>query len=523
MTVLAARMGGNEPMEARIEGAADMPAVRPSVVHLLADAARRAPDHEAVVCGEERLTYAELAVRVASLAAAIHAQIGDGPARVATLLANGIDVVLAIYAVQASGAQLVPLNPCYTAFELAPILEDAAPALVICGPDAREAVAGAGYGGAVWHTSHTRRLSQFATGEARLDDHLPDPASLAVLQYTGGTTGRSKGVDLRHDATAINVAQREALLPTEPERDRVLAISPLFHVYALHMCLYLAANARATLVVLPRYRPEIVFKTVMRERITLLSGSPTIFSGLMAHEDFAATDWSSLRLCFSGASALPEETLRRFEAATGCPICEGYGQSESGPVLAFNPAAGLRKPGSVGIAVPRTTIAIREGGRTLARGEIGEVCARGPQMMQGYRNLPDLSAETLRDGWLHTGDLGSIDEDGLLRIADRKKDMLLVSGFNVYPREIEEALFAHGGVRDAGVVGRADGYRGEVPIAFVVSDADEEALAAHCETCLAKYKRPALFVRLDALPKTSVGKTDKVALRALLADHGGQA
>ncbi len=520
MSAPAARTTGPELAEALIEGATDLAAVHPSVVHTLVDAAHRAPDQEAVVCGDERLTYSELAAQVASLAASIRAEVGDGPVRAATLLANGIDVVVAIYAVQAAGAQLVPLNPGYTAFELTPILEDAAPALVICGPDAREAVAGAGYAGAVWHTSPTRRLSEFATGEARLDDYLPDPASLAVLQYTGGTTGRSKGVDLRHDATAINVAQREALLPTEPERDRVLAISPLFHVYALHMCLYLAANARATLVVLPRYRPEIVFEAVMRERITLLSGSPTIFSGLMAHEDFAATDWSSLRLCFSGASALPEETLRRFEAATGCTICEGYGQSESGPVLAFNPAAGPREPGSVGIAVPRTTIAIREDGRTLARGEIGEVCARGPQMMQGYRNLPELTAETLRDGWLHTGDLGRIDTDGLLRIADRKKDMLIVSGFNVYPREIEEALFAHGEVRDAGVVGREDAYRGQVPVAFVVSDAAEDALGAHCETCLAKYKRPARFIRLDALPKTSVGKTDKVALRALLADNG---
>ena len=261
----------------------------------------------------------------------------------------------------------------------------------------------------------------------------------------------------------------------------------------------------------------------MAERITLLSGSPTIFSGLMGHEDFAATDWSSLRLCFSGASALPEETLRRFEAATGCTICEGYGQSESGPVLAFNPAAGPRAPGAVGVPVPRTTIAIREEGRTLARGEVGEVCAQGPQIMRGYRNLPDLTAETLRGGWLHTGDLGRIDADGRLRIADRKKDMLVVSGFNVYPREIEEALFAHQQVRDAGVVGRDDAYRGQVPVAFVVGEADEETLAAHCETCLAKYKRPVTFVLVDALPKTSVGKTDKVALRETLARHGDPA
>ena len=494
-----------------------LPPVFPTVVHMLVDAAARNPAGEALVCGEERLDYAGYLRAVAGLASELAAFQGQ---RIALLLGNSIDIAVATLAVQAAGAQVVPLNPAYTAHELRPILQDADPVLVLHGPDLAPIVLPIAADLGIAHTMAVgpgaRRL---------LDGHgalppLPDPGSLSTLQYTGGTTGRSKGVDLSHRAVAINVSQREALLPTQPQAERVLAITPLFHVYATAMCLYLALYCRSTLVILPRYHPRLVLDAIEQQRITLFSGSPTIFNGLMGFEGFGNTDFSSLRLCYSGASALPPEIMRRWEAATGALVCEGFGQTETGPVLAFNPQDGVRKPGSVGIAVPGTEIGIVDvatGRIPLPIGEQGEVRARGPALMRGYRNLPEQTAEALRDGWLHTGDIGWMDAEGYLHICDRKKDMVVVSGFNVYPREVEDALLLHPGVHEAAVFGVPDAHKGESLRAVVVprtgAGLTPDALAAHLAGLLAKYKIPDHFAWSDALPKTVVGKIDKQALR----------
>ena len=243
--------------------------------------------------------------------------------------------------------------------------------------------------------------------------------------------------------------------------------------------------------------------------------------GLPGHADFGATDFSSLKLCFSGASALPVETMRRWEQATGCGICEGYGQTEAGPVLTYNPRHGLRKIGSVGVPLPLTEVEIVDtetGTTALPTGESGEVRARGPQIMTGYRNRPDETAAALRDGWLYTGDIGAFDEDGYLFIRDRKKDMVIFGGFNVYPREIEEVLCKHLDVVEAAVVGVADSYRGEILKAFVVlipaAKVTADDLLSYLRERLTKYKIPAQIVITATLPKTAVGKLDKVSLRA---------
>ncbi|TAK47806.1 MAG: long-chain fatty acid--CoA ligase [Xanthobacteraceae bacterium] len=493
-----------------------------TVVHMLVEAAARAPAHPALVCGDEVVSYAEYAACVAALAHEL-AGLGGPGARIALLMSNSPDIAIATFAAQAAGAQVMPLNPGFTAHELIPILADAAPAVLIhnlaIDAMARELAEASGIAHCIAVGEGGRRLTRPArTASGPLP--LPLPDQLSTLQYTGGTTGRPKGVDLSHRAVAINVAQREALLPTEAERERILAITPLYHVYAVSMGLYLAANCRGTLVILPRYRPEVVLEEVARHRITLLSGSPTIFTGLMAHENFAATDLSSLRLCFSGTAALSEQTLRQWEAATGCPICEGYGQSEAGPVVSFNPRHGLRKVGSVGLAVPDTEVQIVDtetGTRVLPAGEPGEIRVRGPQLMRGYRNLPRESAEALRDGWLYTGDIGAMDGDGYLFIRDRKKDMAIVSGYNVYPREVEEVFYRHDAVLEAAVVGVPDAYRGEVLVGHVVLrpgvSATVDILREHLARHLAKYKIPHDIRIVTALPKTAVGKIDKKQLR----------
>jgi long-chain acyl-CoA synthetase len=503
-----------------------MPARRPAtVLELLAEAAERAPRHEALVCGERRLTYAEYASCVAGFARELQA-LGARGERVATLLPNSIEACVAAFAALAAGAQHVPLNPLYTPRELDLILRDAAPRVVVVDTALAAAVAPVARSAGVPHViaagAGARLLDEWRGARLALGE-LPEPESLALLQYTGGTTGRPKGVNLAHRAIATNVAQREGLLPTG-EGERVLCMMPVSHSYGMAMGLFLAAWCAGTLVLLARYVPEDVLAAVERERITIFPGSPTVFAGLLAHPHFAATDWSSVHTCYSGASALPEKTLARWREAVGAPVYEGYGQTEAGPVLSFNPAAGVIKPGSVGIPAPLTGIEIVDvetGTRVLAPGERGEIRARGPQIMQGYRNLPEETARTLRGGWLYTGDIGELDADGYLFIRDRKKEMLIVGGYNVYPREVEEVLVSHPAVLEAAVVGVADDYRGELPVAYVVlrpgAAASEDELAAHCRANLARYKVPARIRALDALPKTSVAKTDKNALRSRAA------
>jgi long-chain acyl-CoA synthetase len=280
---------------------------------------------------------------------------------------------------------------------------------------------------------------------------------------------------------------------------------PLFHSYAMAMGLFLAVSCRGTLVLLERYRPETLLAAIERERITIFPGSPTLFTSLLGHPQFPRTDWSSVHTCYSGSAPLSEETLERWHEAVGAPVFEGYGQTEAGPVLAFNPARGVTKPGSVGVPVPDTEIRLVE----------GEIVARGPQIMQGYRNRPEETSQALRDGWLYTGDMGELDADGYLYVRGRKKDMVIVGGYNVYPREVEEVLNSHPAVSEAAVVGSPHPYWGECLHAYVVlrQAIESASLDAYCRERLAKYKIPATLEIVDALPRTSVGKVDKVALK----------
>ncbi|MEM8552903.1 MAG: AMP-binding protein [Pseudomonadota bacterium] len=495
---------------------------RESVVHLLDEAARTAPDRLALVCGPDRLSYAEVAGAVTALAADLVARGIGGGHRVAMLMGNSADAAVAMFAVQSAGAQVVPLNPAYTTAELRPILADAAPSLIIHDADRAGLVRTAAPHVARRPVGPGSRLIGAQKAEGGLT--LPPSDALSTLQYTGGTTGRAKGVNLTHKAVAINVAQRQVLVPAL-DGEAVLAVTPLFHVYATAMGLYLSAAVRGTLHLAQKFAPGPLLQTIARERIGFLSASPTAFLGFMRDECFASTDFSALRVASSGSAALPVKTLKRWEEVTGCPICEGYGQTEAGPVLTYNAIDGPRQPGTVGRAVPGTVVEIVDldtGTRQCPPGEPGEIRARGPQIMSGYRNAPEQTAKTLRDGWLYTGDIGTLCEDGVLSIVDRKKELVISAGYNIYPREVEEVLFAHPGVADAAVIGIPDAYRGEALLAAVVpSDPglDELSLRDAVAQHLTKYKWPREYRFLEALPKTAIGKTDKVSLRMKLASE----
>ena len=505
----------------------ELPAIFPTVVHMLADACARSPDRDALICETERLTYSEYTRCVAAFAHRL-IQSGARGERVAILLGNSNDAAIAIFAAHAAGAQAVPLNPAYTASELGPILADAACKVIVCDFNVEPVVQVTGVGRAAPRIvvgPDAERLTRWRD-EAKweLPRPAPSPDELATLQYTGGTTGKAKGVNLTHRAIATNISQRERVLTTRAENERVLAITPLFHVYAMAMCLHLAVYARSTLIILRQYRPDLALAAISGERVTLLAGSPTIFQGLMADDTFARTDFSSLVLCTSGASALPLETLKRWEAGTGCAICEGYGQTEAGPVISFNPRDGMRKPGSVGLPLPLTDVEIVDvetGTRNMPAEEVGEIRVRGPQLMTGYRNNLGETADALRGGWLYTGDIGAIDMDGYLAIRDRKKDLVIVSGYNVYPREVEEVLYRHPAIAEVAVIGEPDPRKGERLCALIVARGHDTRLAGDlvdfCAQNLVRYKIPSEFRFVRSLPKTAVGKIDRKALKSRAA------
>ena len=504
------------------QNAETLPCQFPTVVHALVDAVAQRPEQEALALGEERLNYREYLRCVAGFSRELR-ELGLDGCRVALLMGNSIDVCIAMYAVHAARAEAVPLNPVYTVPELLPMLEDAGVSAIIFDAaleDTVQSLAEQLQVGRLLGVGSTNRLTLWRdrAGLDTLGD-LPQADDPATLQFTGGTTGRAKGARISHHSLSINVSQREALFPTRQDVERMLCIMPLFHCYAVSMCLHAMVYRRGALVILPRYHPGEVLAALTGEQVTLFGGSPTIFTGLLNYPGFADTDFSSLYLSSSGSAPLAGNVLKEWEQITGTPILEGYGQSEAGPVISFNPVHGVKKPTSVGIPLPATQIQIVDtetGTKVLETGQKGEIRVAGPQVMRGYRNRPKETAQALRDGWLYTGDIGELDEDGYLYIRGRKKEMLIVSGYNVFPREIEEILHRNPAVKEAAVVGRTDTYRGELPIAFVVpvsaNGTNAEALQHYCTENLAPYKIPTRFHLLEQLPKTVVGKVDKVRL-----------
>ena len=344
---------------------------------------------------------------------------------------------------------------------------------------------------------------------------------LALLVYTSGSTGRPKGVELTHaNLDAMAGSMGRALRLTES--DHCLLVLPLFHVNAICVSFLATMIAGGRLSVLGRFSPVAFLESVEALRPTYFSAVPTIYSHLVSLPAEVTADTSSVRVAICGAAPAPAELLRAVEERFGFPVVEGYGLTEATCGSTANPLDGPHKPGTVGVALPGQEVAIMaDDGGLLPPGEPGEVVIRGANLMRGYRNRPEATAETLRDGWLHTGDVGVLDEDGYLRLVDRIKDMIIRGGENIYPKEIESVLHSHPAVRDAAVVGAPDPSHGEVPVAFVTlhdgRDVTADELRALCTERLARFKIPVAFHLVDALPTNPVGKIDKPALRSRTA------
>jgi long-chain acyl-CoA synthetase len=500
-----------------------------SLVHMLLAAVDAHPDVTAVIYQDRRITYAEFGRAAAGLAKRIgQAGVGRG-SRVIVMMANSIEMDVALMAAMANGAQVATVNPFLTQPELAKVLVRVDASLVISDAAAAEkaaAVAGEfgiperlvlGAGGVTldaWACDASLALDRSS---------LPKLDDLALMIFTGGSTGVPKGVNHTHRGLLAGVLQHVDVWPGTYGGEVFLNVAPMFHIWGLAYATWVPIYMHSPVVMIPRYEPDKVVKALSDYKVTIFAGGPApIYMGLLASPLFAGADLSNLRYCPSGGAPCPEELHREWLEKTGCPLLEGWGMTEGAP-FCLNRHDGKRKLLSVGNPVPETEIEIVDletGDRVLPLGERGEVRVRGPQIMQDYRKRPDETAATLRDGWVHTGDIGYVDDEGFLFLVDRKKDMVIVGGFNVYPREVDEVLFKHPKIREAATVGKKDPRLGEVLVAFVVLDRgatmSRDEFFEYCKGEMVKYKRPVEVCFVDSLPKTGTNKINRIALRSLV-------
>lgn len=466
--------------------------------------AAAAPDAPSLRDDTVALSNADLLTRVEAAAGALHARGVRADSVVALALPNRIELIVALFAAWRLGAAVTPINPVLGPTEAAYQVADAGAVLVVAEESRDLGVP-------------MVLLSELVAGTGAPDESAPAADDLALLIYTSGTTGSPKGVMLTHanlDAMTASFAEWFELGP----EDHSLLVLPLFHANGIVLGTLSALRAGGQVSVTGRFSRDRFFSDVERLRPTYFSAVPAIYALLSSLPEDVRPDTSSLRFAVCGAAPMPAESIERFERRFGVTIVEGYGLSETTCASTINPLRGLRKPGTVGLPLPGQQIAvIGDDGRPLPAGEVGEVVIAGPVVMAGYLGRPEETARTIVDGWLRTGDLGRFDTDGYLQIVDRIKDMIIRGGENLYPKEIENALYTHDDVREAAVVGAPDTVLGEIPVAFVSlrpdATASVEELAQHLRGILAAFKRPASITILDELPKNPVGKIDKPTLR----------
>ena len=493
--------------------------------HLL-DTTERHGEHIALKLDETEISYASLDAASARVAGMLH-QRGLTPGdRVGVMLPNVPYFVFVYYGILRAGGVVVPMNVLLKAREVEFCLTDSAAGRLFvwhgCADTAAVGARAAGADVIVVAPGEFEELlgrSEPATEVAAADDN-----DTAVLLYTSGTTGKPKGAELTHLNLRRQVEVVTALFALTPS-DVVLGALPLFHSFGQTCGMNACVGAGACLTLLPRFGPADALETLQRDRVTIFEGVPTMYSALLHCKQRDEFDTSRLRLCVSGGAALPAEVLRGFEDAFACKVLEGYGLSETSPVASFNHADRERKVGSIGTPIEGVEMkVVDDEGHELPHGEVGEIVIRGHNLMKGYWMRPQATAEAIKDGWFHTGDLARIDEDGYFFIVDRKKEMIIRGGYNVYPREIEEVLYEHPAVREAAVIGIPHDDLGEEVAAAVALKEGENVepaeLRAYVRELVAAYKYPRKIWFVDELPKGPTGKILKREIKVPWGSHG---
>ncbi len=525
---------------------------------LLDDAVAGHPEQPCTHFLGQVLTYAEIGRLVDRAAAGLQRQgIGRG-SRVGLFLPNSPTFIIYYFAVLKIGGIVVNYNPLYALDELSFQVEDSETELMITLDlkalfDKIEPLLQSGVLARAVVCSFTELLPATKSILYRLfkSKNLANPSrsavssqvilerdllandgrfeqpeidtwnDTAILQYTGGTTGTPKGAMLTHANIFINVMQAQAFAPAiRAAEERVLGILPFFHVFAMTVVLNFGIARACEIILMPRFVLDEALALIDELKPTVMPGVPTLFNAILNHPKLSSYDLSSLRYCLSGGAPLALEIKERFEAATGCRLVEGYGLSETSPIVTSNPLEGPVKRGSIGLPLPDTVVSLRDLAdphREVAVGERGELCVRGPQVMKGYWRKPEETADQFVDGFLRTGDVAVMDADGYLYIVDRIKDLIICSGYNVYPRRIEDAIYENPAVEEVTVIGIKDPHRGEAPKAFIKvkqgMTVTEGEIIAHLQTKLSRIELPAEIEFRDQLPKTLIGKLSKKELR----------
>jgi long-chain acyl-CoA synthetase len=479
---------------------------------ILSEAAEREPDGVAVKLDEIELSYKLLEGATAHIAGLLHERGFSEGDRVGIMLPNVPYFPVCYFGVLRAGGVVVPMNVLLKRREVAFYLEDSGARLLFAwhgfAQDARAGADDAGTQCVLVEPGEFERI----VGEAQPRPEMVDRAEgdTAVILYTSGTTGTPKGAELTHANLLGNCESARSLFDMESKRVTLGAL-PLFHSFGQTCAMNATIKGAGTLTLLPRFEPAKALEVIERDRVNVFEGVPTMYGAILHAPERDRFDASSLEMCASGGAAMPVELLRGFEQAFGCKILEGYGLSETSPVASFNHPDRERKAGSIGTPIRGVEMkVVDEHGQDLPVGEVGEILVRGPNVMKGYWNHADATEEALRGGWLHTGDMAKVDEDGYFFIVDRKKDMIIRGGYNVYPREVEEVLYEHPAVREAAVVGVPHDELGEEVAAAVAlkdgASVSAEELRDFVKGQVAAYKYPRFVWFVDDLPKGPTGK-----------------
>lgn len=506
----------------------DIPEI--TLLELFQQSVEKYPNNIAMTFFHKTFTYSELN-HLIKIAASSLQQMGVKKGdRVGMMLPNCPQYVIGYYASLLAGAIVVQINPMYKADELLHVLNDSGTKTIFVLDQMQPLIEGVKDKTAVTNViTVSFENEQNTFNDLFLETNIPfeevsmnPKEDVAVLQYTGGTTGRSKGAMLTHYNLVANTLQSSAtsISKTKLGEERVLTISPLFHVYGMTSCMNLTFYIGGNLILVPKFDVEMVVKIIEQTKPTVFPGVPTMYIALLNYYKEKQFDLSILRTCISGSAPLPVEVMTSFNKVTGTSVAEGYGLSEASPVTHRNPIEGMQKPGSIGIPIPNTDAKIVDtalGEQELPIGEVGELVIQGPQIMKGYWNNLEETEVTIRNGWLYTGDLARMDEDGFFYIVGRKKELIIASGYNVYPIEVEDVLYTHPKVLEAAVFGVPDPYRGETVKAVVVlkdgEQLTEQELIDYCKERLAAYKVPKSIDFVKELPKTAVGKILKRVIK----------